>query len=245
VRPFLLLASREDDAAADSEVAAFRRCGGLPEDGLHRIRMEAGPLPAIDLDDYSGVLVGGSPFTSSDPEDEKTDVQLRVEKEISGLLDEIVDRDFPYLGACYGVGTLGVHQGAVVDTTYGEPVSAVPVTLSAEGLADPVLEGMPATFHAYVGHKEACTKLPGNAVLLASSPSCPVQMFRIRENLYATQFHPELDVQGLVERIELYQDSGYFPLGEADSVIAEVRRTAVTHPARVMRNFVARYARDR
>ncbi|PFG34590.1 glutamine amidotransferase [Sanguibacter antarcticus] len=243
MRPFLLLASREDDAAADSEVAAFRRCGGLPADGLHRIRMEAGPLPTLDLDDYSGVFVGGSPFTSSDPEAEKSDVQVRVEKEILGLLDEIVDRDFPYLGACYGVGTLGVQQGAVVDTTYGEPVSAVPVTLSADGLADPLLAGMPPVFHAYVGHKEACTRLPDSAVLLASSPSCPVQMFRVRTNLYATQFHPELDVRGLVERIELYQGNGYFPLGEADSVIAEVRRTAVTHPSRIMRNFVERYAR--
>lgn len=244
MRPFLLLASREDDAAADSEVAAFRRCGGLPADGLHRVRLEAGPMPSIDLDDYSGVLVGGSPFTSSDPEDEKSAVQVRVEKEISQLLDELVERDFPYLGACYGVGTLGVHQGAVVDTTYGEPVSAVAVTLTPEGLTDPLLAGMPPTFDAYVGHKEACTKLPASATLLASSPSCPVQMFRVRSNLYATQFHPELDVQGLVERITLYQDSGYFPVGEAENVIAEVRRTAVTQPGRVMRNFVARYARD-
>lgn len=244
MKPFLLLASREDDAAADSEVAAFRRCGGLPADGLRRIRMEAGPLPAIDLDDFSGVIVGGSPFTSSDPEEEKSDVQVRVEKEIAGLLDEIVERDFPYLGACYGVGTLGVHQGAVVDTTYGEPISAVPVTLTDAGRADPLLAGMPTTFDAYVGHKEACTRLPESAVLLASSPSCPVQMFRVRTNLYATQFHPELDVHGLVERIELYQDSGYFPVGEAGTVIAEVRRTAVTHPGRVMRNFVLRYATD-
>lgn len=31
--------------------------------------------------------------------------------------------DFPF-GACYGVGTLACHQGAVVDTTYGEAVTA-------------------------------------------------------------------------------------------------------------------------
>ena len=35
--------------------------------------------------------------------------------------------------------------------------------------------------------------LPRHAVLLASSPTCPVQAFRIGSHVYATQFHPELD----------------------------------------------------
>lgn len=244
MKPFLLLASRADDDAADGEYAAFLRCGGLDEHELVRVRMEAGPLPVIDLDDYSGVVVGGSPFTASDPQESKSAVQLRVEREIGGLLDELVARDFPYLGACYGVGTLGVHEGAVVDTTYGEGIGAVPVTLTEEGRADPLLAGLPETFEAYVGHKEACRELPAHAVLLASSPTCPVQMFRVRTNLYATQFHPELDLDTLVERIVIYQDSGYFPPGGSATVIEQVRASTVTHPARVMRNFVERYARD-
>ncbi|MBI9113585.1 glutamine amidotransferase [Sanguibacter suaedae] len=243
MKPFLLLASRDDDVAADGEHAAFLRGGGLADHELHRVRMEAGPLPRIDLDDYSGVIVGGSPYCSSDPEEEKSDAQVRVEKEISGLLDEIVERDMPYLGACYGVGTLGVHQGAVVDTTYAEQVSAVPVTLTDAGRADPLLAGVPDEFRAFVGHKEACTVLPEHAVLLASSPTCPVQMFRVRTNLYATQFHPELDAAALVERIRVYEDSGYFPAGQSQAVIDEVSRAVVTHPGTVLRNFVLRYGR--
>ena len=82
--------------------------------------MEAGPLPVLDLADYSGVIVGGSPFTSSDPAGQKSEAQHRVERELSALLDRIVADDFPFLGACYGVGTLGLHQGAVIDRTYGE-----------------------------------------------------------------------------------------------------------------------------
>src|SRR5690606_10835314 len=65
MRPFLLLASRAEDPAADGEHAAVLRYSGLDAGALHRVRMEAGPLPAIDLDDYSGVIVGGSPFDSS------------------------------------------------------------------------------------------------------------------------------------------------------------------------------------
>jgi GMP synthase (glutamine-hydrolysing) len=241
VRPFLLLSSRAEDVAADGEYAAFLRFTGLPPERLRRIRMEAGPLPELDLDDYAGVLVGGGPFNSSDLPGAKSAVQLRVERELASLLDEIVARDFPFFGACYGVGTLGVHQGGVIDRTYAEPVSAVRIRLTDEGRADPVLSGMAPEFDAFVGHKEACSVLPPDAVLLASSAACPVQMFRIQENLYATQFHPELDVEGIVTRVYVYQHAGYFPPEERDELIARLRPALVTEPGRMLANFVARY----
>lgn len=241
MRPFLLLSSRAEDVAADGEYAAFLRFTGLPPERLRRVRMEAGPLPRIDLDEYAGIFVGGGPFNSSDPEDGKSTVQHRVERELSTLLDEIVARDFPFFGACYGVGTLGVHQGGLIDRTYAEPVSAVRIRLTDAGRVDPVLAGMTPEFDAFVGHKEACSVLPSGAVLLASSTACPVQMFRVKENLYATQFHPELDVEGIVTRVHVYQHAGYFPPAERDDLIARLRPAQVTEPGRMLANFVARY----
>ena len=240
--PFLLLASRAEDAAAEDEYAAYLRYGGLEPGDLHRVRLEAAPLPDLDLSRYSGVIVGGSPFTSSDPAEQKSATQHRVERELSGLLDELVARDFPFLGACYGVGTLGTHQGATIDRTYGEPLGGVEIELTDSGLADPILKGMPRTFTAFTGHKEACTALPPHAVLLARSAACPVQMFRIRNNLYATQFHPELDVDGLVTRIDIYRHAGYFPPESAEALMDDARRFTVTEPMNILRNFVARYA---
>jgi GMP synthase (glutamine-hydrolysing) len=242
VRPFLLLASRPEDEAADGEYAAFLRLTGLDERELRRVRMEAAPLPEIDLDDWSGILVGGGPFNSSDPPETKTAVQHRVERELRALLDRVVARDFPFFGACYGVGTLGVHQGGIVDRTYGEPVSCTRITLTDAGRADPVLAGMPEHFDAFVGHKEACRTLPPTAVLLASSAACPVQMFRVKQNLYATQFHPELDVPGIVTRVRVYRHAGYFPPHEMDELIARLSPAVVTEPGRMLANFVARYA---
>jgi GMP synthase (glutamine-hydrolysing) len=240
--PFLLLASRAEDAAAEDEYAAYLRYGGLEPSELRRIRLEAAPLPALDLSAYSGVIVGGSPFTSSDPPERKTPTQHRVEHELSALLDQLVSWDFPFLGACYGVGTLGTHQGAVIDRTYGEPLGAVEIELTDAGLEDPVLGGLPRTFTAFTGHKEACTVLPPQAVLLARSASCPVQMFRIRRNLYATQFHPELDADGLVTRIDIYRHAGYFPPESAGQLMADARQFTVTEPMNILKNFVARYA---
>ncbi|MFF1832165.1 glutamine amidotransferase [Paenarthrobacter sp. NPDC058040] len=243
MKPFLLLATRAEDAAADDEYQAYLRYCGLDEPDLVRVRLEAGPMPAIDLADYSGVIVGGSPYTSSDPVEEKSAAQRRVEAELSSLLDRIVELDFPFLGACYGVGTLGVHQGATIDRRFGEPVGPTEIKLTAEGERDPLLAGLPHTFEAFVGHKEACSKLPGHATLLASSAACPVHMFRIKNNLYATQFHPELDVDGLVTRIGIYKDAGYFPPHQADELIETARSASVTEPMSVLRNFTERYAR--
>ena len=243
VKPFLLLATRADDDVADQEYESFARFGGLEPGQLRRVRLEAGPMPAIDLDGYSGIVVGGSPFNASDPAHLKPALQRRVEREMHELLDGVVECDFPFFGACYGVGTLGAHQGAVIDRTYGEPVGPVPISLTEAGRADPLLEGLSDVFDAFVGHKEACRTLPAHATLLASSPLCPVQLFRIRSNLYATQFHPELDEAATVRRIETYRHAGYFAPEEMDEVIERVRAASVTEPPRILENFVRRYAR--
>ncbi|MFV0373711.1 glutamine amidotransferase [Microbacterium sp.] len=243
MKPFLLLATRAEDLPADEEYALFLRYTGLDERHLLRVRLEAEPMPPIDLDGLSGILVGGGPFNASDPPAQKSPVQHRVEAEFAALLDDVVARDFPFLGACYGVGTLGAHQGAVIDRTYREPIGVIEVTRTDAGAGDPLLTDMPDTFTAFVGHKEAVTTLPASATLLATSPGCPVQMFRVGRNVYATQFHPELDVDGITTRIHAYSGYGYFAAEEKDLTLAAVRRLPVTHTGSILRRFAERYAR--
>jgi len=243
VRPFLLLAIRADDAAADNEYESFLACAGLHERDLRRCRLEQRPLGNVDPRDWSGIFLGGGPFNASDPEGSKSPVQRRAEADLRELFDKVVGADFPFLGACYAIGTLGSHQGAAVDRRYAEPIGAVPVTLTREGRRDPLLAGLPATFDAFVGHKEAISRLPGHAVLLASSPACPVQAFRVGSAVYATQFHPELDVAGLCTRIEVYKHAGYFEPAQAGELKAQAHRSNVTHPPAILRRFARRYAR--
>jgi GMP synthase (glutamine-hydrolysing) len=240
MKPFLLLSTREVDRAADSEYEAMLRFSGLEQAQLQRRRMEQGRVGPIRLDDFSGVILGGGPFNASDVE--KSAVQVRVEAEISALLDQIVPRDLPFLGACYGIGTLGSHEGAVVDRTYAEPVGPTVITLTEEGRADPLFRDLPDTFEAFLGHKEAIRKLPAHSVNLASSAACPVQAFRVGRNVYATQFHPELDVAGVETRIEVYKHAGYFEPHEADVLRARARASNVVHPPAILRRFVELFA---
>lgn len=242
MRPFLLLATRAEDEAADEEYAAFLRYGELEESQLERRRLERQPLGDVDLDAYSGLILGGSPFTISD--EEKPGIQVRVEEELQALTREALARDFPFLGACFGIGVIGSVVGATVDGTYGEPVSAPVISVNRAGLDDPLFEVMPPTFKAFVGHKEAVHSLPDDAVVLASSAGCPVQAFRVGRNVYATQFHPELDVAGIHIRIDAYKDHGYFPPEEADSLKAMAEGSGVELPGRLVRRFVELYGRS-
>ena len=99
----------------------------------------------------------------------------------------------------------------MVDRSWPEPVGPLSVSLTAQGEADPLFAGVPTDFAAYGGHKEAMVTMPASAVQLATSAACPVQAFRVGSNVYATQFHPELDLEGVCTRIEVYKNAGYFP----------------------------------
>ena len=82
-------------------------------------------------------------------------------------------------------------------------------------------------------------------VLLASSAACPVQAFRVGANVYATQFHPELDAVGLCTRIDVYKHAGYFDPSVADELKAMAWSSEVSHPPEILRAFVRRYGRER
>jgi GMP synthase (glutamine-hydrolysing) len=243
VKPFLLLSIRAEKEAADDEYASFLRFSGLDEADLPRVNLVESELPDLDLEDWSGIILGGGPWTASDPEPTKSAEQQRAEKELSGLLDRVVAADFPFLGACYGIGTLGLHQGGLVDKSHPEPVGPLSVRLTPEGEADPVFAGVPTDFAAYGGHKEGLSRLPEGAVSLATSDACPVQAFRVGAHVYATQFHPELDLEGVCTRIEVYKDAGYFDPGAAQALKELSGSVAVSHPMRVLGNFVEQHAR--
>ncbi len=242
-RPFLVLQLRPEAEASDEEFASILARGGLAESETRRVRLDRDALPeGLDLGGFSGVIVGGGPGCVSDAEAEKSPVEKRIEDAVLGLMPEVVGRDLPYLGCCYGIGILAHHLGAPVGKgRYGEPVGAVGCRITEAGRDDPVLAGLPERFEALVGHKEAVEALPEGCVHLVSSDPCPYQMIRRGRNVYATQFHPEADADSFALRIRIYRDKGYFPPEDAARLEAEVRAAAVSLPGRILRNFVGRY----
>jgi len=242
MKKFLVLQLRPDKIA-DTEFQAFLKWGELKDEEVKRVRMEMAGIPDnVVLDDYCGVIVGGGPSNVSDSEEKKSDIQKKFEDDLYKLLDEVVEKDIPFLGACYGVGILSTHQGACVSKEkYGEDVGAVTVKVNKEGQKDDLLKGLPTEFRAFVGHKEACQGVPDGGVLLASSDTCPVQMYRIKNNIYATQFHPEMDTEEIINRINVYKYAGYFPPEDAQKLIDKAKEENVTVPQQILKRFVDKY----
>ncbi|MBK1635171.1 glutamine amidotransferase [Rhodovulum adriaticum] len=246
MKPFLVLQLRPETEASDDEFAAILRKGGLTPDQAQRIRLDQGPLPeGLSLDTYSGVIVGGGPGCVSDPADRKSCIEARIEDAVMGLMPEITARDLPFMGCCYGIGILAHHLGApVTKERYSEPVGATTCVLTQAGRDDPLLAGVPDSFRAFVGHKEAVQALPAGCVHLLASEPCPYQMIRFGQNVYATQFHPEADSDGFEVRIRIYKDRGYFPPETAADLVAMCRAEDVHVPEGILQRFVTRYARD-
>lgn len=231
---------RPEDEAADSEFRAILRVGGVNADEVHRVRLEQG-IPEIEIDDYYAIIAGGSPFDVSRDQKDKSRVQKDIELFYEKLFNQVVPADVPFFGACSGNGLLGRYCGAGISGKYSEAVGSVTIQVTEEGANDPLLKGLARTFSALVGHKEACDTVPPGAVLLASSKTCPVQMFRIKNNIYATQFHPEADADEFILRIKTYRNYGYFTPGEADGLIGAIRSANTPIPMEILKRFVQRY----
>ena len=241
-RPFLLLTSRVDDTLAEQERAAFLRLTGLGADAVVHVRLEEGPVLPLDVTAYAGVVLGGSPFTVSEPDSAKSATERRVEGELTVLVRELVARQVPFLGLCYGVGATSLALGGVVDRTYGEPVGTTTVRVTAAGRDDLLFGSLPEVFAAFVGHKEAATEPPPGAVVVATSEACPVQAYRVGPCAWVTQFHPELEAEAFVQRIRAYAHLGYFRPDEQDAIIDVVRAADATAAHDVLRRFVAEFA---
>jgi GMP synthase (glutamine-hydrolysing) len=241
-KPFLILQLRPENDTSDSEFEAILKYGGLDEKDVCRMRIETTGIPDLSLDDYSAIIVGGSPFDISTPEDEKSAIQKKIETDFKHLLDQIVSNDFPFLGACSGSGLLGSYLKTPISSQYAEPVGSAIISLTNEGKNDALLSGFPDQITVLLGHKEACDTTPAGATLLMRGAACPVQMFRIGENVYATQFHPEGDSEGFAIRIHAYKHHGYFQPEEAQRLIEAVSQKHTPYAQKILKRFVNRYA---
>ena len=241
-KPVLILQLRPENITADSEYACFLKYGQLKAEDTCRMRIEKTGIPgSIDLDDYSAIIVGGSPFDISTPENKKSGIQKKIESDFNRLLEQVVTRDFPFLGACSGNGLLGLYLGTPISTKYRETVGCVTLDITDAGSKDKMLEGFPGRIDVMLGHKEACDSTPEGAILLMTGSDCPVQMFRVGENVYATQFHPEGDTEEFILRIDTYANYGYFEPHEAEVLKKEVCGKSTPYAQEMLRRFVACY----
>lgn len=155
-------------------------------------RGDALPDPA----GVSGVVVTGSHAMVShrEPWSEAT----------AAWLAQLVARDTPVLGICYGHQLLAHALGGEAgDHPEGAEVGTVTVALNEAAATDPLLQGLPARFPAHAVHWQSALRLPEGAVLLAGNEHEPVHAFRFGKHAWGVQFHPEFDADAMRGYIEM------------------------------------------
>lgn len=151
----------------------------------HLCRPYAGePVPPA-TQPYDGLVLLGGPMHV-----EEADRCPFLHEEVK-LLQQAFRRQLPTLGLCLGAQLMAQAAGARVARGPAPEIGWFPVQLTEAGRSDPLFAGLPAEFMTFHWHGDTYA-LPPKAVHLASSAQYAQQAFRLGEQAYAFQFHPEV-----------------------------------------------------
>ena len=229
---FLLVAIRDGDEVLQAEYEDFLVSSGLAADQLHHLPISTTETQLPDLNQFDGVFIGGSPFNVTDLE------HSELQKYSHDLLYEILNSAIPALFTCYGTSYTAFTFGGLVTREFGERAGTTEVNLTEHAADDCVVSSLPQRFAAVTGHKEAVVELPREAVLLGTGPTCPIQMYRIRNN-WITQFHPEMDADRILRRMSFYANDGYFKAEELAEIDELVHSVDLSYAEEIVKNFVS------
>ena len=132
------------------------------------------------------------------------------------LLADAVNRNIPIFAICLGAQLLAAATDGEVTRAQTGEIGLHSITFNEIANTDPVFESVTKLFPVPVTqwHEDLVSKLPSSATVLASSELCPNQVYRIGDNIYAVQFHPEVDGD-LVQEWEIHADNAFKSSGRS------------------------------
>ena len=175
---------------------------------------EGEPVPA-DIAPHDALIVMGGPMGVYE-----ADRHPHLADEIE-LIRRAIERDVPVLGICLGSQLLAAALGSSVRPARKE-LGWLPVTLTTEGMADPLFAGLPAAFPVLHWHGDAFDPPPGSAAL-ASSDLTPCQAFRHGPHV-GFLFHMEMSEAMIRALVEQDLESGYADVATTGRTLDEMPR---------------------
>ena len=156
-----------------------------------------------DLDDFDLLLVMGGPM---DVWEEAEHPWLVTEK--AAIRSWVADLRRPYLGVCLGHQLLAAASGGSVGKMPAAEIGVPVITLTPEGLSDPVFSLLPPEVPGLEWHHAQVVTVPPDGVVLASNGACATQALRVGPRAWGVQFHLEVDSTTVTEwaRVPEYEE---------------------------------------
>lgn len=144
------------------------------------------------LEGYQGLVVLGGPMSVYDTADHP---HLADEMR---LIERALEQELPVLGICLGAQLIAAALGARVYPSREKEIGWYDVSPAENAGGDPLVGHFRPSEKIFQWHGDTFD-IPAGAVHLASSPLCANQAFRYGDNVYALQFHLEVD-EPMIER---------------------------------------------
>lgn len=165
----------------------------LPAAGLdvERVAVHAGdalpPVVSGPATGHAALVVMGGPMSAYDDA-----ASPWLASELAAIRATVA-AGTPVLSICLGAQLLARALGGVVaPAAAGPELGRCGLTMTAAAADDPLLAGMGAHAEAVQWHWDEVVELPTGATWLAGSSSCRHQAFRVGEQAWGLQFHPEV-----------------------------------------------------
>ena len=240
----ILLLQFRNDSSAQYEIGCFNRFS----DGSSTIFEPLNSLnkdinwqdPKSLVNSFNGVILGGSGefcFSGRDAENDKN-FELAL-KNTSPLVKLLIEKDIPTLGICFGHQLIGHHLGTKVERDKSQSKSgSFHVSLTDSAKNDPLFNGLPEKFIAQYGHKDSLRELPNNTKLLASGgDKCRTSSLKHKNNIYTVQFHPEMNKDDLLAKVDIYSDY----IDDLDEFTKSLKDS--DHAPKIINNFIEKIAK--
>lgn len=160
----------------------------MREEGIARETVELDAGEAIpSFDGFDALIAMGGPM---DTWEEDEHPWLAPEK--AAIRRWVLELRRPFLGVCLGHQLLSDALGGGVAKMRAPEVGILAVELTEAGKADPLFAGLGPSVRCLQWHGAEVSPPPADAVVLATSPLCPVQAMRAGPAAYGVQFHGEI-----------------------------------------------------
>ena len=235
---FVLFQAREhNDPMLAHEVDCFLRHLDLTLDELETFQVLERPETEGDAllsDPQLRALIGGSGDYSI-----STGGPPRLERFVRELIPQLVERQVPTFGSCWGLHALVKGLGGRVERRGVSEVGTFEVRLTP-GVADPLLAELPARFMAQMGHHDWVVELPAGATPRCENDESPYQAVRFGDGpVYGLQFHAELTYDDNRRRY-LHYIHHYGDPNNVDAGLSKFSRSS--HANTLLRRFKALFS---